>query len=439
MSNSTLIFTNFSKFITKEMIENTLNYYGYHYTQIIFSPIKHTCTVKFDTQKNALSFRFHFHLTKFIGKKTVYISLLNNKKKNEPQKEVFVGKIDKSIEPKDFYVFFNEIRKIEDFKLAENENGESNGHAWIQFFTKEDAKYIIDNYNGYKLGNQKIEITTFDLNKKLDSDINKNINNAYNPNNNIIDINSNYSKPISIRISNIPNDWELKNLIKYFKQYNINNITFSGFKIDKNKNTKVSFGTYYGIENDDNYFKLIYEIPFYEIEFIDENKNRNIFNVNLKNYVLYLKEYNICSKKEDYFKFSHYILENNLQNKSLKNLENIYQNFIKLNNFIFNNPKKHLIINKLISKVEMKKREADNLKNLQNGNEENELYVSFLPLYYTDKHLKKLFSKYGEVKYCYLRKASKNINNKMINCIYGYVFMKNNQEIEKAIQALNVF
>ena len=69
MSNSTLIFTNFSKFITKEMIENTLNYYGYHYTQIIFNPIKHTCTVKFDTQKNALSFRFHFHLTKFIGKK----------------------------------------------------------------------------------------------------------------------------------------------------------------------------------------------------------------------------------------------------------------------------------------------------------------------------------------------------------------------------------
>ena len=31
-----------------------------------------------------------------------------------------------------------------------------------------------------------------------------------------IDINSNYSNPISIRISNIPNNWELKNLIKYF-------------------------------------------------------------------------------------------------------------------------------------------------------------------------------------------------------------------------------
>ena len=437
MSNSTLIFTNFSKFINKEMIENTLNYYGYHYTQISFNSIKHTCTVKFDSQENALNFRFNFHLTKFIGKKTVYISFLNNNKKNDPLKEVFVGKLDKSIEPKDFYVFFNAIRKIEDFKLAENENGESNGHAWIQFFTKNDAKFIIEHYNGYKLGNQKIEVCQFDLNKKLDSDINKNINNIYNPNNNIIDINSTYSNPISIRISNIPNYWELKDIIQYFKQYNINNIIFSGLKIDRNKTKKVAFGNYYGIENDDNYFKLMYEIPYYEIEFYNENKNKNIFNLNLKNFVLYLKKYQICSQKEDYFKFAHYILENNLQNQSAKNMENIYQNFIKADDFIFKKPKKHLVINKLIPKDEMKEKEANNLKNVKDENEENEIYVSYLPPYYSDNHLKHLFSKFGGVKYCYVRKNLKNINNKLITCVYGYVFMKNKENIEKAIHKLN--
>ena len=121
MSNSTLIFTNFSKFITKEMIENILKKYNYTYSKIKFNQLKHTCTITFETQQKALNFRFNFHLTKFIGKKTVYISFLNNKKKNEPEREIFIGKIDKSITPKDLYVFFNKIKPIEDFKLAENE------------------------------------------------------------------------------------------------------------------------------------------------------------------------------------------------------------------------------------------------------------------------------------------------------------------------------
>ena len=436
MSNSTLIFTNFSKFITKEMIEDVLKKYNYTYSKIKFNQLKHTCAITFDTHQKALNFRFNFHLTKFIGKKTVYISFLNNKKKNEPEREIFIGKIDKSITPKDFFVFFNKIKPIEDFKLAENENGESNGHGWIQFFSKDDALYILNNYNGFKLGNQKIEISLFDLNKKMNSDINKNINYAYNPNN-IKEINHSSLNPISIRICNIPLQWSLKELIQYFKQFNITNIIFSELRVDKNKISKISFGSYYGKEDDFNYFKLIYEIPFYQIDIIDKNNQpKNVFNIKLKNYVEFLKKNNICSDK-NYFKFACYILQNNLFGEPVENLKDIYLDFINNDNFCLKEDNKFLIINKLIPKEEMREKEMKNLKNLQESNYENEIYVSFLPPYYTDNHLKKLFLKFGKVLYSCLRKTKKNINDKTIICVYGYVFMSNNKETENAIKALN--
>jgi polyadenylate-binding protein len=134
-----------------------------------------------------------------LGKKTIRISWYNrepNNYRNNPEFNIFVKKLNKSITHKEFHDHFTQFGNVVSAKLAEDEEGEVLGYGFVLYDSAESAEKAIKAANGSEMKGKKIWVGQFIKNRP--------------------------KKPVmfnNIYVKNIPKEFSEDDITKFFSRY----------------------------------------------------------------------------------------------------------------------------------------------------------------------------------------------------------------------------
>lgn len=103
-----------------------------------------------------------------LSKKTIRISWFNrepNNYRNNPDYNVFVKKIPKDVNSKEFHDFFSKYGNIISARLVEDEDGDVVGYGFVLYDSPEAATLAIREGNNIEWYGKKIFVGTFQKNK----------------------------------------------------------------------------------------------------------------------------------------------------------------------------------------------------------------------------------------------------------------------------------
>lgn len=123
--------------------------------------------VGFKSQQKAEEALTKLNYSKLL-KKTIRISWYNreqNNYRNQPDFNVFVKKIPKTVTCKEFHDFFSKFGDIISAKLVEDEEGEVIGYGFVLFNNSESAKLAIREANNKELKGKPLFVGPFVKNR----------------------------------------------------------------------------------------------------------------------------------------------------------------------------------------------------------------------------------------------------------------------------------
>jgi polyadenylate-binding protein len=134
-----------------------------------------------------------------LGKKTIRISWYNrepNNYRNNPDYNVFVKKLPKTVTHKEFHDYFSKFGNIVSAKLVEDEEGEIIGYGFVLYDNPEASALAIKESNGTEWKGKKLYVGQFSKNRPKRA---PQFNNIY--------------------VKNIPKAWTEEDIKTYFRKF----------------------------------------------------------------------------------------------------------------------------------------------------------------------------------------------------------------------------
>ena len=326
-----------------------------------------------------------------LAKKTLHISWFNLDRKyfrNKIENNIFVKKIPKEINGKEFHEYFSKYGNILSAKLAEDEEGESMGYGFVLYDSEEGAKKAIKECNGKDWNGKKLFVSQFQQNRPKQA---PKFNNIY--------------------VRNIPKDWSEKDIKEYFSKYGeIGSMIVREPEADKLKkelpeekrrhilNHKYAFVCFKSLDGPAK--KAVSRVPY--LKTIDADYNKKIDEI-----AKVAQENGV--KEEDMYKCACYVLDNKEEEK-VKNKEEFQKVIKNFQDTINDNDGVYMIKNKegrldccqALKKAEREKKLKQLYEKIKKKIKDKykfcNLYVKNLPNNFTDEKLKELFGKFGEIR-----------------------------------------
>ena len=378
-----LILCDLPQGITHSDIETFLSPYKSSIESIqINEKTPHKATAAFKDLENADKCRQQLNQKK-IKNKTIRIMreeknfLLKNK---DSKNNLYVKNIPKNKDARELYEYFLQYGDVFSLKVNENEKGDFPRTAFLTFYKEEDAKKCIEENKNKKIWGSDMEVQyQKNSNEKGYNNNYNNYNNNYHSSYNNYNYNYNNDRHLKINITNLPDNYEEKEILKLCEEFGKCEIC------DIKKNNRNG--------------------KFAIVKFSKESEAKNALQKLNEKEV----EKNKLIVKELHYSHN-YQNNNNYYNKRPGNFPLFYN---------FPMPK---------------------LEDLPY--EKNNLYVTNIPNNATKEDLEKTFGQFGPIKNIRLDEdtsISKELKEKIkfLNKGFGYILYEKDEDAAKAIESLN--
>ena len=371
---------------------------------------------------------------KKLAKKTLRISWFNreaNNCRNRPEFNIFVKRIPKGIDAKEFHDYFASFGTIVSAKLAEDDDGEAIGYGFVLYDSEEGAKKAIAECHDKKWKDKVLYVGQFEKNRP--------------------------KKPVqfnNIYVKNIPKEWSDDDIKKYFEKYGeiLSMITREpeegrlNPELPKEKKEQILKHKYAFVcfkKLDGPALHAVNEVPYYKL-------NNKTYNDTIDKIVKVLEKEGIEEDKRN--KCACYIEENELTEKVLNDEKELKDAITAFNKMLSENDGMYFIKDKTdrleccqaLKKAERAKRLRQLYEKIKKKIKEKykfcNLYVKNLPDTYKDEDLKKLFQEFGEIRSCKVVKKELRTNYLALKTsvkVFGFVCFFEPEKAQAAKSKLN--
>lgn len=356
----------------------------------------------------------------------------NNPRKN-PANNIFVKNIPKTVGSKEFHEYFTKYGKVVAAKIAEDEDGDSLGYGYVLFENETFAKKAIEENHGKLWKDTKMKLYVCQLERKRPR------------------------KPLrfnNLYVRNIPKDWDVEQLKKYFSQYGEISSAIvrspNAERVHKNTPKCISSNIFehnYGFvcfkSIDGPAEKAVTKVPYMKIK--DEAYNKQV-----EEYAQIFRGIGI--KEEDVYKCTCFVHEKKLNDKmkTEEGLAEIKKSFLELMDYNegfypVRDVEDRLYCCQALKKKEREKRLRVICEKLKNKVRARfkfcNLYVKHLPDNFDKEALMQLFSKFGAIRSARIIKQDKTDPNfqfiKRRTRVFAFVCYFTPEEAKQAKQQLN--
>ena len=373
--------------------------------------------------------------TRLMGK-TVRLAWYDRTKDNPRKKlenNIFVKNIPKTVTPKEFHEYFEQYGEIDSAKIAEDVEGESLGYGYVLYQETASAKKAIEENHGklWKDTNMKLYVCQLERKRKRKK---IKFNNLY--------------------VRNIPRDWDVEQLKKYFSEYGeISSAiirTPNPERVDKKTPKCISsfiFTHNYGFvcfksigEPAD---KAVNKVPYLKLKDVAYNKQ-------IEEWAKILREHDVS--EDDVYRCTCFIYEHKHTDKldteeGIEEIKKLFEELMKYYDgyYVVRNVEDRLHCCQAMKKKERIKRLKVICERLKKKAREKfkycNLYIKHLPDTFTSDNLKDLFEPFGPIRSAKIIIQGKNDPKlKGVNAkshVFAFVCFFDPETAKKAKEELN--